>query len=233
MKIAVNTENNDLLNEFIKTAKEEGHQIIVAKVERVLFEHIEACDVDAFVLSNDSLYFKKAVDFIKKSNPYTPVIGIMPSGIFLPVIIDMYMDLSPVLSSIQKSFTISSFVRIIFYNINSYIKTFAVLKRLTAKMHDKIEFANCIYDPTRRLLYYKDKEVKKLSAKEGGILEILASNYGEVVKKDVILEKVWRKNDYFAGRSMDVYITYLRNTLRNNKIKLSIKNISGIGLILE
>jgi DNA-binding response OmpR family regulator len=69
--------------------------------------------------------------------------------------------------------------------------------------------------------------------KAGGIIELLAINYGQVVKKEVILEKVWRKSDYFAGRSMDVYVTNLRNTLRNNKIKLSIKNISGIGLILE
>ena len=77
------------------------------------------------------------------------------------------------------------------------------------------------------------KEIKKFSIKEGGILEILASNYGNVVKKEIILEKLWRKNDYFAGRSMDVYISYLRKTFKDNKIKLSIKNIAGIGLILE
>jgi DNA-binding response OmpR family regulator len=90
-----------------------------------------------------------------------------------------------------------------------------------------------VYDPTQRFLYYKDKEIKRLSIKEGGILEILASNYGKIVNKDVILEKVWHATDYFKRRSCDVYVTYLRNTLKANKIKLTIKNISGIGLILE
>ena len=133
-----------------------------------------------------------------------------------------------------------------------YKKNFETLHKLTAKMHDRIEFDNCTYDPTRRILYhkvrvpqseedkakhkepeYEIKEVEKLSAKKGGILEILAINYGEVVKKEVILEKVWRKTDYFVGRSLDVYITMLRNTFKDNHIKLNIKNISGVGLILE
>ena len=128
----------------------------------------------------------------------------------------------------------TDFVQHAFYNINTYINTFATLKKLTAKIHDKIEFANCVYDPTRRILYHKGKQVDKLSQKKGGILEILAINYGTVVKKEIILEKVWRKpNDYFAGRSMDVFMTYLRNTFKQHKIKLSIKNISGVGLILE
>jgi DNA-binding response OmpR family regulator len=100
-------------------------------------------------------------------------------------------------------------------------------------MSDVIEFNNCKYDPTRRTLFYKGKEVKKLSAKEGGIVEILASNFGEVVKKEIILEKVWHKSDYFSGRSMDVYVTHLRNLLKESDIDVNIKNISGVGLILE
>ena len=230
MKIVVNTENIDLFNTISRIAKEKDYQIINAKNETVLFDAIEKNNVDAYVLSNNSIYFKKAVEFIKKKNPYVPIIGLINEN---PIIttssVDIYMT---VLSTIIEH-SYEYFVNHVLYNINTYIKTFVTLKKLTTKMHDKIEFASCVYDPTRRLLYHKGKEIKKLSAKEGGILEVLASNYGQVVKKEVILEKVWRKSDYFAGRSMDVYITYLRNTLKNNKIKLTIKNISGIGLILE
>jgi hypothetical protein len=225
MKIVINTENTELYNIFAKLGKEDGHQFIQAKIETVLFDSIEKENVDAYVLSVFTPYFKKAVEFIKKNNPYTPVIGLIPHGVIIPNIpIDFYV---PQIELFEVLYNV------IMYNVQTYIKTFATLRKLTAKMHDKIEFGNCVYDPTRRLLYYKGKEIKKLSAKEGGILEVLAINYGEVVKKEVILEKVWRKTDYFAGRSMDVYITYLRNTLKNNKIKLTIKNISGIGLILE
>jgi DNA-binding response OmpR family regulator len=225
MKIVINTENNELYTTFLKLGKDAGHQLINAKIENVLFESIEKENVDAYVLSVFTPYFKKAVEFIKKNNPYTPVIALLPHGVIASNIpVDIYITQNELFDVMYSA---------IVYNIQNYIKTFATLRKLTAKMHDKIEFANCTYDPTRRLLYYKGKEIKKLSAKEGGILEVLAINYGEVVKKEVILEKVWRKTDYFAGRSMDVYITYLRNTLKNNKIKLTIKNISGIGLILE
>jgi len=225
MKIVLNTENTELFNAFSRIVKDSDHQIINAKVETVLFDTIEKNNVDAYVLSVFTPYFKKAVEFVKKNNPYTPVIGIIPHGAITPNIpVDLYVTQTELHEVLVQS---------IMYNISTYIKTFATLKKLTAKMHDKIEFGVCMYDPTRRILYHKGKEIKKLSAKEGGILEVLASNYGQVIKKEVILEKVWRKSDYFAGRSMDVYITYLRNTLKNNKIKLTIKNISGIGLILE
>ena len=229
MKIAVNTGNNELLNMFIKSAKED-HQIIVAKTETILFDIIEKNSVDAYVLSNSALYFKKAVDFIKKSNPYVPIVGVIVTQLTYNVPVDIYIN-EPMSFEGDPAYHI--FAQNVFFNLSKYNKTFAILQKLTAKMHDKIEFANCVYDPMRRVLCYKGKEVKRLSVKEGGILELLASNYGEVVKKEVILEKVWRKTDYFAGRSCDVYITYLRNTFRNNDIKLAIKNVSGIGLILE
>jgi len=228
MKIVINTEDNNLLNAFIKSCKDTDNQIIIAKTERVLFDIIEKGNVDAYVISNDILYRNKACTFIKKSDSYTPIIALVDSRIILTTI-GASIDICIPYTTEYDILIVSIINNIIMFN-----KTFATLKKLTTKIHEKIEFANCVYDPTRRILYYKGKEIKKLSVKEGGILEVLAINYGEVVKKEVILEKVWKKpNDYFAGRSCDVYITYLRNTFKNNKVKLSIKNISGIGLILE
>lgn len=225
MRIVINTKDGEFFNIFSKICKDLNHHIINAKVEAILFENVESGNADAFILEKENFYFKKAVDFIKKNNPYVPVIGLLTatSAIDLNTHPDFY----------TVSFNTTECVNAILYNIDTYNKTFATLKKLTAKMRDKIEFNDCMYDPVRRILYHKGKEIKKLSAKEGGILEILASNYGQVVKKDVILEKVWRETTYWKGRSMDVYITYLRNTLKNNDINLSIKNISGIGLILE
>ena len=225
MKILINADKNEFINEFILSAKSKGHEVVVTKAENALFENIENADIDAYVLLASNFYFKKAVDFIKKSMPHVPVIALVNEK--LPSLtIDIYI---PYDSNIHDSVLSDSII----FNIEKYVKTFATLQKLTAKMHDKIDFANCSYDPNRRILSYKGKEVKKFSAKEGGILEILAINFGDIVKKEVILEKVWHKTDYFAGRSMDVYITYLRNTLKNNKIKLQITNTSGIGLTLE
>lgn len=225
MKIVINTENIDLYNAFSRYCKNTAHQVINAKVEAILFENIEKGDVGAFVLSGETYYFKKAVEFIKRNYPYIPVIAITrPEVLLMLEDVDVYMMITTPYELLVEA---------IRSNIDAYTKTFLKLQKLTAKMGEAVEFGSCSYDPTRRILLHKGKEVAKLSAKAGGILELLATNYGQVVKKEIILEKVWRKSDYFAGRSMDVYITNLRNTLKINKIKLSIKNISGIGLILE
>jgi len=96
-----------------------------------------------------------------------------------------------------------------------------------------IDFANCSYDPTRRVLYRESEEIKKLSQKEGGLLEVLVSNFRNPVKKELILEKVWGKNNYYMGRSMDVYITHLRNLFKKYNLPFTIRNLTGIGLILE
>lgn len=226
MKILINAESNDFLNHFIAFSENKEHGVVVAKAENSLFTNIENGDIDAYVLTSSNAYFKKAVDFIKKSNPHVPIIALITTKEILNLIssVDLYMPVECYDTLLANS---------ILFNIEKYISTFTTLQRLTAKMHDKIEFANCVYDPSSRILFYKGKEIKKFSAKEGGILEILAINFGDIVKKEVILEKVWHKTDYFAGRSMDVYITYLRNTLKTNKIKLQITNTSGIGLTLE
>ena len=225
MKIAVNTENYDVINAFIKNAKDHGNSISVSKAESVLFNHIELGNIDAFILSNSD-YIQKAVDFIKKSNPYTPVV-IINNGK------ETTINSSDFIILFNDKTDVDHFTKTTLNNIYAYSKNFEILQKLTAKMADVVEFGQCKYDPTRRLLFYKEKEIKKLSAKEGGVLEVLAINFGKVVKKEIILERVWHKTDYFVGRSLDVYITHLRNTFKNAKIKMSIKNITNVGLILE
>jgi len=73
-------------------------------------------------------------------------------------------------------------------NIFNFYSKFEKLQKLTAKMTEVVEFGHCVYDPTRRMLSYKGKEITKLSAKEGGIIETLAMNFGQVVKRELILE---------------------------------------------
>jgi DNA-binding response OmpR family regulator len=128
----------------------------------------------------------------------------------------------------------------VLHNIYAYNKNFDTLQRLTAKMQDTIEFGDCTFDPQKRLLYYKgnlvfvnEKQTGKLSPKQAGILELLAANFAQIVKKDIIMEKVWHQTNYFVGRSLDVFVTHLRNILAENEIKMSITNVSNVGLMLD
>jgi DNA-binding response OmpR family regulator len=235
MKIAISTSNSDFINLFQRKLKEHGNELVNVKVETNLFDCIEANPADAYILSNNLSFTKKAIDFIKKSNPYIPIILLNDEeGESLNT------SRADMIVNYNKGTNNENFIWTVLHNVYTYYKNFETLNKLTAKTHDVIEFGDCKYDPTRRILYHKGKMTKDkdgnekpLSTKQGGVLEILAINYGQVVKKDIILEKVWHESSYFTGRSMDVYVTHLRNRFIKNKIDIQIKNISNIGLILE
>lgn len=71
-----------------------------------------------------------------------------------------------------------------------------------------------------------------LTAREAQVLQLLAENKGEVVRREVILNRCWEKNDdYFASRSLDVFITKLRKLFENDP-QIEIKTVRGIGLML-
>jgi hypothetical protein len=241
MKIVLNTKNSDLVNFFLRISKsstnlprgsgEKSIEIIASRVESGIFDNISNLTVDAYLIEVPSNYSQKAVDFIKKKAPYIPVVLFGPTDLLVNVSgADIYI---PYCGESESENIMKNFFEISVWNINNYLNNFSKLRKITTTMEDVIEFGPCQYDPTRRTFMFGEKQVKKLSAKEGGILEVLAMNFGEVVKKEIILEKVWHKSDYFSGRSMDVYVTHLRALLKDHDINMSIKNISGVGLILE
>ena len=224
MKIVLNVQSSELISDFIKLSKNDTNEIINAKVEKMLFDSISVGDVNVFVIENSTRYSQKAIDFIKKKHPYIPIIVIGTENINTLNDADIYI---PYVSNH------SYFYSLIIKNILTYQNNFQTLQRLTAKIKDKILFGPCVYDPNKRTIHYKNKEIAKLSEKAGGIIEMLASNYGKLVKKELILESVWLKSDYFSSRSMDVYVTNLRKIFKENNINIRIKNISKAGLILE
>ena len=71
-----------------------------------------------------------------------------------------------------------------------------------------------------------------LTAREAQILQLLAGNKGEVVRREVILSRCWEKtDDYFASRSLDVFINKLRKLFENDP-QIEIKTVRGVGLAL-
>jgi len=82
-----------------------------------------------------------------------------------------------------------------------------------------------------RLLEF-DKKQENLTKKEAELLHLLCLSKGDILKRDVALKHIWGQDDYFMGRSMDVYIVKLRKYFKNDPI-ISITNIHGTGFRLE
>lgn len=72
----------------------------------------------------------------------------------------------------------------------------------------------------------------QLTLKEAELLKYLLKNSNKVMKREQILIELWGDDDYFLGRSMDVFISRLRKYLQPEK-KVSIDNIRGVGFILR
>lgn len=69
---------------------------------------------------------------------------------------------------------------------------------------------------------------KRLTQKEADLLSFLSKNKNQVVKRSAILETLWGEDDYFLGRSLDVFISRLRKYLGDDD-GIRIENIHGVG----
>lgn len=74
-------------------------------------------------------------------------------------------------------------------------------------------------------------EEKKLTQRETDLLKLLIEHKNQVLQRGIILEKLWGENDYFLGRSLDVFISRLRKYLKTDS-NLKIENIHGVGFRL-
>jgi DNA-binding response OmpR family regulator len=72
----------------------------------------------------------------------------------------------------------------------------------------------------------------QMTLKEAELLKFLLKNSNSVLKREQLLKELWGEDDYFLGRSMDVFITRLRKYLQPEKT-VSIDNIRGVGFILR
>lgn len=74
-------------------------------------------------------------------------------------------------------------------------------------------------------------KTKRITEKECDILSYLSARRNTVVKREEMLKDLWGENDYFLGRSLDVFITKIRKYL-NDDPQVRIENVFGVGFSL-
>ena len=111
----------------------------------------------------------------------------------------------------------------------------AILKRSKAPEEGKkkgiFKIGKYTFDHKNLELKIEDK-IKTLTKKEAELLRLLCLNTGNVLEREVALNIVWGNDDYFLGRSMDVFITKLRKYLSEDK-HIKIMNVHGVGFKME
>ncbi len=116
------------------------------------------------------------------------------------------------------------------------MKMKAIIQRKSAEtVADSNEFMFKIGDfelnSKLRFLSYQGGEPDKLSPKENQLLRLLALHLNDLMPRELALTKIWRDDNYFTSRSMDVYIAKLRKYLKKDE-NVEILNIHGEGFRL-
>ncbi|MEO0731578.1 MAG: response regulator transcription factor [Bacteroidota bacterium] len=117
-----------------------------------------------------------------------------------------------------------------------------ILKIEVFLRRNRVRPANPEFDP-RRLggyffeldklqLTYQDEAPRRLTRREAELLQYLSTRREQVSERGDILEKIWGENDYFLGRSLDVFISRLRKYLKQDA-RIKIENIHGVGFMLK
>lgn len=83
------------------------------------------------------------------------------------------------------------------------------------------------FDSKNFLVFNADEKIT-LTQRESDLLKFFLENKNVVLKREQILKSLWGEDDYFMGRSLDVFISRLRKILANEK-GISIENLHGIG----
>jgi DNA-binding response OmpR family regulator len=86
------------------------------------------------------------------------------------------------------------------------------------------------FDYNKQRLMLGEREIK-LTTKENELLYLLSQNKNGIMERSYALKNIWGDDNYFNGRSMDVYIAKLRKHLKNDEA-VEIINIHGKGFKL-
>jgi DNA-binding response OmpR family regulator len=81
---------------------------------------------------------------------------------------------------------------------------------------------------SKNYLVFTDSEKISLTQRESDLLKLFLNNKNVVLKREEILKSLWGDDDYFMGRSLDVFISRLRKILSNEE-GIAIENLHGIG----
>lgn len=128
------------------------------------------------------------------------------------------------------------------FDIDELILRIKVILRRSGFFHDHdvqpsptytlFQTSDVTFDTSLMQLIVANEKPIVLTQREVDLLEYFFTHKNKVLKRDEILTAVWGENDYFMGRSLDVFISRLRKIL-NHSSTVKIENIYGVGFIFK
>lgn len=183
--------------------------------------HFDLCLLDVMMPKKDG--FSLAED-IRKENDEIPII---------------FLTAKSLKDDRVKGFTVGcdDYITKPFSTEELSLRIKAILKRCTLRKRDgegpagNFKIGKFTFDPMNMLLKSEEEE-KHLTRKESALLKLLVEHRNQIMPRETALKRIWGGNDYFIGRSMDVFIAKLRKYLKSDP-NITIVNVHGTGFKLE
>jgi len=186
---------------------------------------------------------EKAWEYFQKKNPDLCILDVnMPlkDGFMVAKKIRQKNDIVPILFLTAKSqeqdklkgfevgaddYILKPFsMKELLSRINVFLRRNKLLLSESQKLY---RIGSISFYPDELKLVNKNETIT-LTLREKELLEFLCNHPNKVLKREEILSNVWGKNDFFLGRSMDVFIAKLRKHLIT-ETRVSIETIHGVG----
>lgn len=101
-------------------------------------------------------------------------------------------------------------------------------KNQTTISDNEIAIGNYIFEPNRLELKLNNHS-QRLTEKEVALILFFLKNKNQLIKRNDILQSVWGNDDFFSGRSMDVFISRIRKYFSDDS-RITIESIRNVGL---
>jgi len=212
-------EDDSSLGYVVKDALEEkGYQVTLATAGHAGWQQFsknfyDLCLIDVMMPVKDGFTLAQQ---IRRKNSYIPIIFLTAKSMQEDKIAGFKAGAD---DYITKPFSMEELL----------LRIDVFLKRTVGADSDETEFAIGGSQFDYENLTIKGEKIDlRLTQKEADLLRFFCLNANKVVKREEVLTKVWGKDDYFLGRSMDVFITKIRKYLKPED-EVEIQTIHGVG----
>lgn len=216
-------EDDDNLGQLLQTfLKSKGFQVDLVRNGKQAYErfaegHFDFCIFDVMMPEMDGFTLAKEVRLI---DPKTPILFLTAKSMKEDKLEGFNMGADDYMT---KPFMMEELVA----RINAIMRRSGEIENEDDEIQ---EIGGIRYEPISRILHLKEED-KKLTTKEGQLLNLLCKTRNDVLDRQAALRAIWGDDNYFNGRSMDVYIAKLRKLLKEDP-RIEIMNIHGKGFKL-
>lgn len=205
-----------IVKESLESRDYEVVMIADGKMAQSAFEknRPDICVLDIMLPTKDGYAIAKD---IRKINPGTPIIFVTAKNQTEDVLKGFEVGGNDYL---RKPFSMEELI----VRVNNLLQ---LSQRTTRALPENIVMGKYEFNPLRYELKM-ESTIKKLSHREASLLQVLAENKNSTVQRKEILMKLWGDDSFFNSRNLDVYITKLRDYLKEDP-SIEIITIKGVG----